>query len=173
MEGRLRSAATLGVLVILCLLGILFGIRGLTQDLPTDPLVESTSELCENRTLEDGAKIRASEVTVSVYNAGRQAGLASRVLKQLQTHGFGAGESGNAPQGTKVVRAQVWADSKKNAAAKMVARHFGPTTKVRINKDEIGVGIVVVLGDEFGKLSWGPRLTKAVGSTQICSPPVT
>ena len=173
MEARLRSAATLGVLVILCLLGILFGIRGLTQDLPTDPLVESTSELCENRTLEDGAKIRASEVTVSVYNAGRQAGLASRVLKQLQTRGFGAGESGNAPKGTKVVRAQVWADSKKNAAAKMVARHFGPTTKVFVNKDDLGTGVVVVLGDEFGKLAWGPRTTTAHGSTQICSPPVS
>ena len=97
MEARLRSAATLGVLVILCLLGILFGIRGLTQDLPTDPLVEDTSQVCENRTLQDGAKIRAAEVTVSVYNAGRQAGLASRVLKQLQTRGFGAGETWSLP----------------------------------------------------------------------------
>ena len=173
MGARLRSATTLGVLVILCLLGILFGIRGLTQDLPTDPLVEDTSQVCENRTLQDGAKIRAAEVTVSVYNAGRQAGLASRVLKQLQTRGFAAGESGNAPEGTKVIRAQVWADSRKNTAARMVAKHFGPTTKVLVNRDDIGIGIVVVLGDEFGKLTTGPKAATAVGSTKICSQPVS
>ena len=173
MQARLRSAATLGVLVILCLLGILFGIRGLTQDLPTDPLVKDTNQVCENRTLEDGAKIRASEVTVSVYNAGRQAGLASRVLNQLQTRGFAAGESGNAPKGTKVARAQVWADTRKNAAAKMLAKHFGPTTKVFVNKDNLGTGIVVVLGTDFGKLAKGPKATAAVGPTKICSPPVS
>ena len=40
MDARARSAATLGVLVMLCLVGILVGIRALTSDLPTDPLVQ-------------------------------------------------------------------------------------------------------------------------------------
>jgi hypothetical protein len=95
------------------------------------------------------------------------------VLKQLQTRGFAAGESGNAPDGTKVIRAQVWADSRKNTAARMVAKHFGPTTKVLVNRDDIGIGIVVVLGDEFGKLATGPKAATAVGTTKICSPPVS
>ena len=170
MEARARSAATLGVLVVLCLLGILFGIRGLTQELPTDPLVEKGNTICEDRTVAQGTKIRAGDVTVSVYNAGRQAGLASRVLKSLQTRGFGPGETGNAPDGTKVVRVQVWADSKKNAAAKLVARQFGPTTRVFANRPDIGVGIVVVLGDTFGKLAKAPTVTRAQGETTICTP---
>ncbi|RYP87219.1 LytR family transcriptional regulator [Nocardioides guangzhouensis] len=170
MEGRARSAATLGVLVVLCLLGIWFGIRGLTADLPTDPLVEKGNTICEDRTIAHGTKIRAGEITVSVYNAGRQAGLASRVLRSLQARGFGPGETGNAPEGTKVVRAQVWADSKRNAAAKLVARQLGPTTKVFVNRPDIGVGVVVVLGDSFGKLAKAPTVTRAQGRTTICTP---
>jgi hypothetical protein len=170
MDPRARSAATLGVLVVLCLVGILLGIRGLTADLPTDPLVEDDNAVCETRTIADGAKIRSADITVSVYNAGRQNGLASRVLKELQTRGFGAGESGNAPDGTKVVRAQVWADEKKNAAARLVARQLGPTTRVFVNRPKIGVGVVVVLGDTFGKLAKAPRVTRAQGKTTICRP---
>ena len=130
MDSRARSAATLGVLVMLCLVGILVGIRALTADLPTDPLVESTTEQCENRNIAQGKKIRAEEITVSVFNAGSKAGAASRVMKELQTRGFADGDSGNAPKGTEVIRAQVWSDSPRNSAARLVALQLGAGIKV-------------------------------------------
>jgi len=173
MEPRARSAATLGVLVVLCLLGILLGIRALTADLPTDPLVESSTEQCETRTVAKGKKIRASEVTVSVYNAGSKAGAASKVMKELQTRGFAPGESGNAPKGTDVVRAQVWAESRKNSAALLVARHLGDGIRVFGGRQVLGPGIVVVVGNDLGKLPPGPKQTTAARPTKICSPPVS
>ena len=80
MQARARSAATLGVLVMLCLFGILIGVRALTTDLPDEPLVESSDQQCEDRTIAAGKRIRAGEVTVSVYNAGSEAGAASKVM---------------------------------------------------------------------------------------------
>jgi hypothetical protein len=173
MEPRARSAATLGALVVLCLLGILFGIRALTADLPDEPLVESSTAPCEDRTIADGKKIRADEITVSVYNGGVKAGAASRVMKELQTRGFVAGESGNAPKGSDVIRVQIWADRPKNAAARLVARQFGPGIRVFGKKPTLGPGIVVVIGDEIGPLVKAPGRTTAVGPTKVCSPPVS
>ena len=173
MDSRARSAATLGVLVMLCLVGILVGIRALTSDLPTGPLVESTTQQCENRTVAQGKKIRSDEITVSVYNAGSENGAASRVMKELQTRGFADGESGNAPKGTKVIRAQVWADSPRNSAARLVARQLGTGIKVFAGKPTLGPGIVVVVGDQLGRLPKAPRETRAAVRTNICSPPVS
>ena len=173
MDSRARSAATLGVLVMLCLVGILVGIRALTSDLPTGPLVKSTTQACENRTIAQGKKIRADEITVSVYNAGRENGAASRVMKELQTRGFADGDSGNAPKGTEVIRAQVWADSPKNSAARLVARQLGHDIRVFAGKPQLGPGIVVVVGDELGKLPKAPAVTRAAVRSNICSPPVS
>jgi hypothetical protein len=173
MGSRARSAATLGVLVMLCLVGILIGIRALTADLPTDPLVKKTSDQCETRTIAKGKKIRADEITVSVYNAGRKNGAASQVMKKLQTRGFAAGESGNAPKGTEVIRAQVWADSRKNSAARLVAVQLGTGIKVFGGKPTLGPGIVVVVGDQLGKMPHAPAETRAAVRTTICSPPVS
>ncbi|MET1060431.1 MAG: LytR C-terminal domain-containing protein [Nocardioides sp.] len=172
MDSRARSAVTLGVLVMLCLVGILIGIRALTADLPTDPLVETTSDTCENRIVDKGKKIRAEEITVSVYNAGTKAGAASQVMKELQTRGFADGESGNAPKGTEVIRAQVWADSPRNSAARLVARQLGSDIKVFAGKPALGPGIVVVVGDRLGKIPKAPAETRAAVRTRICSPPV-
>ena len=172
MDSRARSAATLGVLVMLCLVGILVGIRALTSDLPTGPLVESTTQQCENRTVAQGKKIRSDEITVSVYNAGSENGAASRVMKELQTRGFADGESGNAPKGTKVIRAQVWADSPRNSAARLVARQLGTDIRVFAGKPQLGPGIVVVVGDKLGKMPQAPAQTRAAVRTTVCSPPV-
>jgi hypothetical protein len=173
MDARARSAATLGVLVMLCLVGILIGIRALTSDLPTGPLVESTTEQCENRNIAQGKKIRADEITVSVYNAGRKNGAASRVMKELQTRGFADGESGNAPKGTEVIRAQVWADSPRNSAARLVALQLGTGIKVFAGKPALGPGIVVVVGDQLGKMPKAPAQIRAAVRSNICSPPVS
>jgi hypothetical protein len=173
MDARLRSAATLGVLVMLCLLGILFGVKSLTKDLPANPISAGSDELCTERTVEAGQKIRASEITVSVFNAGTRGGAASKVMKELQTRGFASGDSANAPDGTKVIRAQVWADSRRNSAAQLVAAQFGDDIAVKINRKNIGIGIVVVVGNDLGKLVKAPTSTTATRPTKVCSPPVS
>jgi hypothetical protein len=173
MHSRVKSAATLGVLGMLCVVGLLLGIRAVTADLPSGSLVKDPPPACEDRTIEKGGRIAASDVLVSVYNAGNRAGRASRTMSQLQERGFAAGESGNAPEGTRVARAQVWYDDPANPAALMVARQFGPRTKVYPGQPRIGIGVVVVVGDSFEKLSKGaPLQLRTNRRVEICSPPV-
>jgi len=172
MDHRVKSAATLGALTMLCLIGLLLGLRAITADLPND-LIEEPGPACEPRTVEKGGKIAAADVLVSVYNAGTRSGRASRTMNQLQERGFVAGESGNAPKDTDVRRAQVWAADPSNPAARLVARQFGRETKVVTGNPVLGIGVVVVVGDSFEKLVKGaPRQVIAPRRAEICSPPV-
>ena len=83
------------------------------------------------------------------------------------------GDSGNAPKGTKVSRAQVWADSPRNSAARLVARQLGTDIRVFAGKPQLGPGIVVVVGDQLGRMPKAPKETRAAVRSNICSPPVS
>jgi hypothetical protein len=173
MHARVKSAATLGVLAVLCVIGLLLGVRAVTTDLPTGSLVKDPPPACEDRTIEKGGRIAAADVLVSVYNSGSRAGRASRTMNQLQERGFAAGESGNAPEGTNVSRAQVWYDDPTNPAALLVARQFGRNAKIYPRQPKLGIGVVVVVGDSFEKLARrAPLQLQANRRVKICSPPV-
>lgn len=173
MDRRVKSAATLGVLAMLCMIGLLLGVRAVTADLPTDSLIKDPPPACEARTIEKGGTVAATDILVSVYNAGSRAGLASKTMSQLQERGFATGESGNAPKGTPVRHAQVWTEDPTNPAALIVARQFGRETKVVKGKPVLGIGVVVVVGDTFDKLvDRAPLKVKTNRRVEICSPPV-
>lgn len=172
MNARQTSVVTLSVLAVIVLFMAVFGVVAVTRDLPGDSLVES-KPVCEPRKIAKGSKVRPGQVTVSVFNAGRRSGLASRTMEQFITRGFGAGDSGNAKT-KKVTRVLVRSDAKNSPAAKLVAAQFGPDTPVVTPKKELaGPGINVVVGDDFDKLLKGaPKAVKVTEDTTICSPPI-
>jgi hypothetical protein len=173
MGPRARSATTLGVLAALCVIGLMLGIRALTADLPGS-IIREPGPACETRTVQKGGKVRPADVLVSVFNAGTRSGRASRTMTQLQERGFAAGESGNAPRGTDVKRVQVWVDDPDNPAARLVARQFGKGTKVVTGNPVLGIGVVVVVGDDLERLARrAPQEVVAQARDEICSPPVT
>jgi hypothetical protein len=170
---KLRSAITLGVLTILLLLGLVWGWTKLTEPLPG--LSGSTDETqiaaCSERTVAKGERVDIDEVTVSVYNAGTTDGLATKTLQKLETRGFAPGETGNAPSGTEVKKVQIWADDPKNPAVRLVSSHLGKSVKVVApTGDPLGVGVVVVVGDNFTTLSQGAKFVKARTDAEVCSP---
>lgn len=170
-----HQATTLGVLVALCLFGLFFGVRALTAPLPSAMIVADEAPVCEPRDVAPGDTVGPQEVTVSVYNASNRSGMASRMMQGLMERGFSKGSSGNldAPQ---VKFVQVWADKKRNPAARLVARQFGPNTVV-IPKDDSelpGLGIVVIIGPNFkGLADDAPTSWKSRVKATFCSPPVT
>lgn len=171
MDRRKTASVTLGILAALCLFALLFGMKTVTTGFPK---LEATPESkCDDRPVNAGDKVRVGEVTVSVLNAGSASGGASKALTQLVERGFGQGVSGNAPKGTKVAKAQVWADDPKNPAVRLVARQFGKGTKVVTDKGDQGPGIVVVVGDKLSDLNANaPKVVRAGQDTTICSPPL-
>jgi hypothetical protein len=96
--------------------------------------------------------VTRSEVTVSVYNAGRRKGRAGATLAMLEAAGFKPGEIGNAPAGTKVRRAEVRTGNAEDPKAQLVAAALGKNTQIVVTDEAYGPGIDVFIGDKFGAL---------------------
>lgn len=95
------------------------------------------------------ARVRARDVTVSVFNAGSVPGLAADTRDRLERRGFRPGEVGNAPDDINIRFVQVWSSVRNDPAARLVALQFGPDTVVRYSDDDLGEGIDVIVGDRF------------------------
>ena len=176
MPSRSTSAATLAVLSVLCLLALLFGIQALTSDLPDDPIVENPDTTCVDQEITAGTKVRPADVLVSVLNGGTRSGGASKTMSALQIRGFVAGKTAN-ERNAGVKRVEVWGDPG-NPAVQLVAAQFGPDTRINNQPRNLGsssvlsneLGVVVVIGDDFGKLAKKVRSITAEEDTTICSP---
>jgi len=163
-----RSAATLGVLCGLLVVASIWGWSALTAPLPEEV---SSDDPCVVTNVAAGTKIYPDQVLVSVLNAGSRAGLAGRTMQLLVDEGgFVEGQSGNAPKGTKVQKAEVWALNTNDAAARLVASWLGPDVKV-VAKQGDALGIVVVVGDEFEELAQGRKSVAAKEAMSLCTPP--
>jgi hypothetical protein len=170
LEPRLRSAITLGVLSLMMLLALVWGWNALTVPMPSVTSNNTPTGPCTDRVVAQGEKVRRDQVTVSVYNAGRTAGQASTTLEELVKRGFGPGETGNAPSGTKVGVVQIWTTDPENPAVRLVASQLGQGAKI-VENDPLGVGVTVVVGDEVAALVKGhPYATAAHSDATICSP---
>ncbi|MFC4785552.1 LytR C-terminal domain-containing protein [Nocardioides sp. MAHUQ-72] len=169
MRAGARSAATIGVLGVLLLVGALWGWSAMTEPFPgkADPA------LCEDQPVAEGEKVFPEQVVVSVFNAGDRQGLAAQTMAMLQRRGFQVGESGNTSRGEDVARVQVWTDDRHNPAALLVARQLGSRVPVVEKRKTPGAGVAVIVGDGFDKLVRGPRKIVARSDAEICSPPVS
>ena len=98
--------------------------------------------------------------------------LPQTMKSQLEQRGFAPGTQGNAPDDIKVDHARVWALNPANPAVQLVARQFGPRTPVVKGQPDFGVGIVVVVGNNFQALAKAPLQVVARRPAEICSPAV-
>ena len=85
--------------------------------------------------------------------------------------GFAEGMSGNAPDG-KVADVAIWTDDPDNPAVQLVASRLGPDVEIDKRGDAPGVGVTVVVGDDFTDIVKGRRAITAEADAQVCSPPV-
>lgn len=164
IEGA-RSAITISALGLLLVLAALWGWSAATEPLPA----KVDTPLCVERSVEAGTKVFPQDVTVSVYNAGTREGLAGRTMQLLADDGFARGIEGNVSARVGVV--QIWTLDPDNPAVRLVASRLGPAVEVE-RRDPPGVGVAVVVGDEFGDLVAGQRSVVAEADATICSPPV-
>jgi len=161
-----RTAVTLAVLGVLLVVGAVVGWRSLTAPLPgrTEPPV------CVDTDYQQGDDLYPSQVVVSVLNAGERAGLAGRTMGQLVDQGFVQGTSGNAPDGSKVQRVQIWAADTDSPAVDLLKTRLGKRVKVVRYTSDLP-GVVVVVGDRFDQPSKGPKSVRVRSDATVCSPP--
>jgi len=170
MDHRKTAGPTLLVLLLICLAMGAWGLKTLKQGFPDSPISTSSGPYCIERTVERGAEVYPQDVMVSVYNAGTEAGSATRTMSDLVDRGFARGLTGNVKSKLRFV--QVWAEDPDNPAVQLVARQFGKGTKIARVRPEMGEGVVVVVGDRLRGLK--PRVGKVTAAARatICSPPL-
>jgi hypothetical protein len=169
MEQAARSALTLLGLAVLVVLGGLWGWSALTQPFPggTTP---PTPPTCVATVVQEGEKVFPEQVTVSVYNASDRDRLASRTMAEFVNAGFVEGDTGNAPNGARVLRAAIWTPSLSSPDVRLVKSRLGPSTPV-VRREGPGVGVTVLVGDRYSGLVKGRPSVKALDEVEICSPP--
>lgn len=163
----MKSALTLAVLGVLLVLGVGWGVAQVTEPFPgkVDPPV------CVDTTHAAGEQIHPQDVTVSVLNASKREGLAGRTMSELVTAGFAEGQTRNAPDGTRVRRAEVWTTDADNPAARLVRSRLGRPEVVEMD-DPGAAGIVVVVGDDFEETIEGRPSVKTDDDVVVCGPPL-
>lgn len=167
-----RHVSTALTLTALVAVLVIFAVVGFNQLFA--PIDDSgttiTAPTCTPQQVEAGGRIRATDVTVSVFNASDRSGLANETLSDLGERGFRLGDAGNAPDGIDVRYVQVWTTEKGDTSAKLVARQFGAGTVVRVG-DDLGAGVDVVVGQDFkGLVDGAPRSLRSRGTQEVCVP---
>jgi hypothetical protein len=167
MSQAARTTVTLLSLCAVLVVAVAWGWHAAMKPLPAKVDVP----ICVATTVRAGEDVYPQQVTVSVYNAGRRAGLAGRTMQLLVDQGFHKGNLGNAPS-AKVSYAQVWTTDTDSPAAQLVADHLGDVDIK--HRDGMGAGITIVVGDDFRRLkAKGAKFVTAEDDTEICSPPVS
>ncbi|WP_028642849.1 LytR C-terminal domain-containing protein [Nocardioides sp. URHA0020] len=166
MTQAARTTITLLVLGVALAVAGVWGWRATMEPLPAKP----TSAVCVATRVAAGEKVYPQQVTVSVYNSGRREGLAGRTMQLLKDQGFVRGSSGNAAS-AKVRRVAIWTTTPTDPDVQLVASYFGKGVDIERRKGP-GVGVTVVVGDEFTELAKGRAAVRAASDTTICSPPV-
>ena len=110
-------------------------------------------------------------MTVSVYNASDTNGLAGRTMDVFGEAGFNQGDTANAPRNAQVTTAAIWTSTPENPDVLLVASRLGQSVDV-VRRDGLGVGVTVIVGDEFEDLVRGKKSMVAEDDADICSPPV-
>lgn len=150
---RLVSWVTLAVAGVLALVMAVWGFSSLTAPIKKDPSATESSN--NGGCVPAGASyVHRNEVTVSVFNAGKETGRAQKTLDMLERAGFVPGAVGNAPSGDKVARAEVHTTKADDPRARLVALALGKGTKVVVTT-VIGPGLDVIIGDKFKRLDPG------------------
>ncbi|MCW2866503.1 MAG: hypothetical protein JWR20_691 [Marmoricola sp.] len=160
------SGVTLVVLLVVLAGMALYGFRAATAPLPD---TSSSPARCDSTSKEVRRAIGRSDVQVSVFNAGTQAGLASSTLDKLEAAGFRGGNTGNAPEDAQVRRVQVWTTKADDTAARLVALSLGKGTRIVVVPNDLGPGVDVLVGNRFRQLDGkAPRRLKLPKAVETC-----
>lgn len=164
MSPRGRSATTLAVLAGLLVVASLWGWSAVTEPFPE---IEEPPP-CSDAEVSTGDTVVPEQVLVNVFNGSRRQGLAGATMNQLVERGFAAGRTGNADLvkgGGSTV--QIWSDDPRNPAVRLVARQF-PSARI-VEGEATEDGIVVVMGDDFTRLTRPVRSMRVRGEHTFCS----
>lgn len=170
---RSTTALTLTVLGVLFVLGVAWAWQAATAPLPNLGNSPQSVQVCHYRTYPKGTELYARNFVVSVYNAGTEPGLAERTMQQLvRQQDFGRGEVGNVPPELDVTveHAQVWTLHPERPGPRLVASRLAKDGAPIIEREGLGPGITVVVGNRFQHPVGGVLSITTHRDLRVCSP---
>ncbi|HSE09100.1 MAG TPA: LytR C-terminal domain-containing protein [Nocardioidaceae bacterium] len=168
---QLVTATTMMILIGVLVTASMWGWKALFAPVPAvDVVSEDPSPTCTTEQVKAGQKIKAGQVKVSVFNSSNRSGLAGQTMDLLVERGFVGGDIGNAPSDVDVRRVEIWSTIENDARAKLVARQFGKSVKVRYKDLDLGVGVDVIVGDRLKGLKRAPKTLLVKNSVDVCAP---
>lgn len=147
-----KTPITLVVLLVVLLGSAYFGWQSVTaapakSDTSTTPTTTTHTTCTKQTHLRKGQRVKSSDITVNVFNAGSVTGLAAGTLGSLTAKGFLAGQATDAPARVKANDVVILDPATHSPQVKLVAKQF--TGTVVISKGNLSPGIDVVIGDAF------------------------
>lgn len=162
---RARSIATLAVLAVLLLIGVSWAWGAITEPFPE----KAETPVCVDQALDPGDTLRPAGMTVSVLNASGRNGLAGDTLDDLEERGFGTGDTGDAPSGTRVTGAQIWAADPDSPTVRLLRSYLSGEVEV-VDAVSGAPGITVVLGEDFSGVKNGRESVRVRAASSACVP---
>jgi hypothetical protein len=158
-----RTPITLLILLGVLLYGAWWGYRNIIQPVPKAP-----PPPCVEQTVAKG-QLKASQVTVKVYNGGDMRGLAGDVRRQLQRKGFKVTQSTNTVE--KIQKTVIVGAGAKNPEVLFVKSFFKEAV-VRADKRTDG-SVDVLVGNKYGGFNKDAKTTYTVKTKTVCLPSQT
>jgi hypothetical protein len=158
-----RTPITLLILLGVLLYGAWWGYRNIIQPVPKPP-----PPPCVEQTVTKG-QIKASQVTVKVYNGGDRRGLAGDVGRSLRRKGFKVPLTTNT--GERIQKTVIVGAGAKNPEVLFVKSFFKEAV-VRADKRTDGT-VDVLVGNKYGGFNNNAKATYAVKAKTVCLPSQT
>jgi len=153
-------------ITLLILLGILcYGAYwGYTNVLAAVPPPAPTP--CVDQSVQ-GGKLKASQVSVNIFNGGDRKGLAGDVARAMRAKGFKVGKTDNTAE--KVQQTIIIGAAANNPEVLFVKSFFKGSTVRSDKRADHSVDILV--GNKYGGFNSKAKTTYAVKATTVCLPP--
>ena len=167
MQQAAKSTAVLAGLGVLLVIAGIWGWRATTEPFPG----KAEALRCVATPVAAGEPVFPAQVLVSVLNASTRNGLAGRTMDLFVDAGFVEGDTGNAARDAEVRTSAIWTETPNSPDVRLVASRLGPDVEI-VRQEGPGIGVTVLVGDDFTKLVKGARRVAAEDDARICSPPV-
>lgn len=166
IRAHTRSAATLGVLALVFLVGVAWAWSAVTEPFP-EP---EETPACVETAVAAGERVQPDDVLVNVYNASGTSGLARDTMDALIGKGFAEGVRGNLTADTGRGGAVIWTSDPDSPGVALVRSYLGRNARV-IEQTTAEPGVTVVVGDDFPGVGAGRKQLKAAEDGYVCTPP--
>lgn len=157
----LRTPVTLVVLLGVLGLGAYWGYQKVSAPIPPPEPIP-----CVTQPIEKG-KLRATQVSLRIYNGGSKRGLAGDVAQSMRTRGFIVKSVGNTD--VEVTETVIVVQDKDSPEAKLVLAFFKDAV-VQEEPERIDRTVDIMVGSEYGGFNSKAATSIKVKDATICLP---